>query len=45
MRADWRAQITPAGDGPVKSDMAESLVKATQLASLTDLSSLLQDDG
>lgn len=45
VRADWRAQITPAGDGPVRSDMAESLVKATQLASLTDLSSLLQDDG
>jgi phospholipase C len=43
--ADWRAQITPEGDGPVKSDMAESLVQATQLSSLSDLSSLLQDDG
>jgi hypothetical protein len=43
--ADWRAQIRPEGDGPVKSDMAESLVQATQLSSLSDLSSLLQDDG
>jgi phospholipase C len=39
--ADWRAQITPLGDGPVRSDLAESLVKATQLSSLAELDSLL----
>jgi len=38
--ADWRAQITPDGAGPVRSDMAESLVKATQLSSLAELESL-----
>jgi len=39
--ADWRAQITPAGDGPVRSDMADSLVKAAQVASLADLEAMM----
>jgi phospholipase C len=43
--ADWRAEITPTGDGPVKSDLADSLVKATQLSSLAELDSLLGKDG
>jgi phospholipase C len=43
--ADWRAQITPDGTGPVRSDMAESLVKATQISSLAELDSLLEDGG
>jgi phospholipase C len=38
--ADWRAQITPAGDGPVRSDMADSLAKAAQLSSLAQLEEL-----
>jgi hypothetical protein len=40
--ADWRAQITPSGDGPVSSDMAESLAKASQLSSLAELSGLFE---
>jgi phospholipase C len=43
--ADWRAQIAPDGDGPVRSDMAESLAKATQLSSLAELGGLLGDPG
>ena len=43
--ADWRAQITPEGDGPVRSDMAESLAKATQLSSLAELGGLLGEGG
>jgi phospholipase C len=43
--ADWRAQITPEGDGPVRSDMAESLAKATQLSSLAELGGLLGGGG
>ncbi len=39
--ADWRARIAPAGDGPVRSDMVESLAKATQLSSLAELGGLL----
>jgi hypothetical protein len=39
--ADWRAQITPAGDGPVRSDMADSLVKAAQVSSLADLEAMM----
>ena len=43
--ADWRAQITPAGDGPVRSDLADSLAKAAQVASLADLDAMLGDQG
>jgi phospholipase C len=39
--ADWRAQITPQGDGPVRSDMAESLAKAAQVASLAELDEMM----
>ena len=39
--ADWRAQITPQGDGPVRSDMAESLAKAAQVASLAELEEMM----
>ena len=35
--ADGRTQIPPDGTGPVKSDMAESLVKATQISSLAEV--------
>jgi hypothetical protein len=41
LAADWRAQITPAGDGPVRSDMAESLAKASQIASLATLEEMM----
>ncbi len=42
--ADWRAQITPAGDGPVRSDMADSLAQATQVASLASLQAMMDKD-
>jgi phospholipase C len=43
--ADWRAQITPAGDGPVRSDMAESLAKAAQVSSLAELDAMMGNGG
>lgn len=43
--ADWRAQITPEGDGPVRSDMAESLAKAAQVSSLAELDAMMGDTG
>jgi phospholipase C len=41
LSADWRAQITPDGDGPVRSDMAESLAKAAQVTSLATLEEMM----
>ena len=42
--ADWRAQIAE-GDGPVRSDMAESLIKAAQVSSLAELDAMMGDTG
>ena len=41
-RADWRTPISAAG--PIRSDMAESLAKATQVHATDELQHLLDDD-
>jgi phospholipase C len=43
LSADWRAQITPEGDGPVRSDMAESLARAAQVSSLASLEAMMTE--
>lgn len=41
-RADWRTPL--AAGGPIRSDMAESLAKATQVHATDELQHLLEDD-
>jgi hypothetical protein len=42
--ADWRTEVAPTGVGPVRSDMAESLAKATQVHAVDELRDLLRRD-
>jgi phospholipase C len=42
--ADWRTQVAASGSGPVRSDMAESLAKATQVHAADELQDLLRRD-
>jgi hypothetical protein len=42
-RADWRTQLASSGDGPVRSDVAESLVKATQVHAMEERQHLFGD--
>ncbi len=41
-RADWRTPLGVAG--PIRSDMAESLAKATQVHATSELQQLMEDD-
>jgi phospholipase C len=45
VQADWRTPLAAGGQGPVRSDMAESLAKATQVHATEELQSVLADHG
>jgi phospholipase C len=45
VQADWRTPLATGGQGPVRSDMAESLAKATQVQATEELQSVLADHG
>jgi phospholipase C len=45
VQADWRTPLASTGEGPVRSDMAESLAKATQVHATEELQAVLGDHG